>query len=397
MAELIDPDSLLGTFWADARTDVVIQDPAPLFSTISGTVLCSHAAATFALKDRKLGSAPEDLPDRFLWQAFNRFLILRDPPEHTAIRRLIARAFTRPAVEAYRPRIEATIDALLDEVSPRGEMDLVRDFAVRVPTTVIADLMGLGPEDRDGLPRLLVDLEEAFIHQHDDACVDRGEAAMVELFARMRRALAVRIADPGDDLLSRIARGESEDHAVEREDLVANAVFLLFAGQDSTKNTLASCVYELLRNPEQMDLLKSDPSLVPGAVEEALRFHPAIYGAPRYAREDIELPQGTLPAGKTIDFFFGPANRDPAVFADPHRFDITRTDNAHLTFAAGPHLCAGAPLARLELQLALHAIVQRLPNLRMLEAPRWRSLIPFRGLESLRVAWDPGGTSPTRN
>lgn len=385
----IDPARLLGTFWADATTDAVIQDPAELLSTISGTVMCSHAAATFALKDRRLGAAPLNNPEGSLGQAFNRSLINRDPPEHTAIRRLVARAFTKPAVESYGPAIQATIDALLDDVAGWGEMDLVRDFAVRVPTAVISDLMGLTPEDRDGLPELLVDLEHGFIREHDAECLARGEAAMIELLARMHRALAARTAHPGDDLLSRIAGGESGDNAVGRDDLAANAVFLLFAGQDSTKNTLVSCVYELLRHPDQMDLLRKDPSFVPGAVEEALRFHPAIYGAQRCAKADMEFPQGTLRAGTKIDFFFGPANRDPSVFVDPDRFDITRTDNPHLTFAAGPHFCVGAPLARLELQLALRALVERLPGLRLLEEPRWRSLIPFRGLEALHVAWDP--------
>lgn len=388
MSSVIEPEKILGSdFWAEATSDEIVQDPGPLFARLKGSALCSHHAATVALKDRRLGSAPPQIEDRFLWQAFGRFLILRDPPEHTAIRRLISRAFTKSAVESYRPQIQATIDGLLDELVGRGEMDLVRDFAARVPTTVISDLMGLDSVDRVGLTELLVALEEAFIHQGDEAKVDLGEAAMLELFARMRRALATRIESPGDDLLSRIAQGVSEE-AVDREDLVANAVFLLFAGQDSTKNTLASCVYELLRHPDQMELIRRDPTLVAGAVEEALRFHPAIYGAPRYVREEIELPHGKLLPGTTVDFFFWPANRDPDVFVEPERFDVTRVDNPHLSFAAGPHFCAGAPLARLELQLALRALLERLPNLRLVEEPRWRSLVPFRGLEALRIAWD---------
>ena len=389
MGEVIDPRQLLGTFWADATTDAVIQDPAGLLSTIAGTIMCSHAAATFALKDRRFGAAPPGRQERFLLQAFTRFLITRDPPEHTAIRRLVARAFTKSAVEAYRPQIQATIDALLGPLAPLGEMDLLQDFAVQLPHAVITSLMGLSPEESEGLQELFADVEEAFINEHDAACFDRGEAAMIELFARMHRALDSRIGNPGADLLSHIAAGESGDSPVERDDLVANALFLLSAGQDSTKNTLVSCVYELLRHPDQIDLLRTDPSLIPSAVEEALRFHPAIYGAQRYARDDIEFPQGTLRAGTKIDFFFGPANRDPSAFADPDRFDITRTDNPHLSFSTGPHLCAGAPLARLELQLALRALVDRLPNLRLVTEPRWRSLIPFRGLEALRVAWDP--------
>ena len=393
MGGVIDPDALLGTFWVEATADDVIQDPSGLYSRIAGTVMCSHADATSALKDRRLGTSPLDNPEGLFLQMFNRVLINRDPPAHTAIRRLVARAFTKPAVDAYRPHIQATIDGLLDELVPLGEMDLVGDFAARVPTAVICELMGLKGEDRDGLPQLLTAVEETFIHEHDAEYAARGEAAMSELYARLDRALEARIASPGDDLLSRMAAGEAGDDPVEREDLVANAVFLLAAGQDSTKNTLASCVYELLRHPDQMDLLRHDPSMVPGAVEEALRFHPAIYGAHRRAREDMDFEQGTLRAGTTIDFFFGPVNRDPTVFDHPDRFDITRTHNPHLSFAAGPHFCVGAPLARVELQLALASLLRRLRELRLVEAPRWKGLIPIRGLEALFVAWNPSESS----
>jgi len=393
----IDPAGLLGNFWKDAATDEVIQDPSGLYATIAGTVMCSHATATSALKDRRLGASPLDDPESLLDRFFNRGLINRDPPEHTAIRRLIARAFTKSAVDAYRPRIQATIDALLDELVPLGRMDLVQDFAARVPLAVICELMGLAPADREGIPQLLSDVEEAFLHAQNEDYAEyakRGEAATSELYSRFDRALTARIADPGDDLLSRMAAGEAGDDPVEHEDLVANAAGLLGAGQDSTKNTLASCVFELLRHPDQMDLLRRDPSLVPGAVEEALRFHPAIYGAQRRARADLEFAQGTLSAGTKIDFFFGPANRDPAVFPDPDRFDITRTHNPHLSFAAGPHFCVGAPLARVELQLALTALMNRLPGLRLVEQPRWKGLIPFRGLEMLHLRWDPDAPSP---
>jgi cytochrome P450 len=143
----------------------------------------------------------------------------------------------------------------------------------------------------------------------------------------------------------------------------------------------------LLKHPDQLARLRADESLAPSAVEEFLRFNSAIGIAPRVAKEDVELGQGRVAAGSTIPFFLGALNRDPAVFENPDHFDITRSPNPHLAFAAGPHLCAGAPLARLEVQLALTALLRRLPDLRLVAEPRWTSVVPFRGLDELRVAW----------
>lgn len=152
-------------------------------------------------------------------------------------------------------------------------------------------------------------------------------------------------------------------------------------------NTLTSGLYTLLKHPDQLERLRADLTLVPSAVEEMLRYNSAIGLAPRVAREDVDLPQGTVREGSTITFFLGAVNRDPTVFAIPDVFDVTRTDNPHLAFGAGAHRCLGAPLARLELELAVAAIVQRLPGLRLVDEPRWTGVMPFRGLDSLHVAW----------
>lgn len=384
-----DPAFVPDSLWAAISSEPGIQDPFPHFRALGDVPACSHAVAALALKDSRFSVGPPPDIDRPLWRTFGRFLIMCNPPKHTAIRRLIARAFTKTAVEAYRPYVQRTIDQLLDELEPLGEMDLSRQFAFRLPTAVIAELMQLPDAFRERLDELLIDLDLAFVHQGQEDYLARGDRAVEELLARFGAILDERRLDPGNDLLSRMVKtaGDEIDGEVDRDDLLANAVLLLQAGHDTTMNTLTSGMYELLKHPDQMDRLRADPTLVPAAVEEMLRYHSAIGIAPRTAREDVELAQGTVRAGSKIPFFLGAVNRDPAVFEDPDRFDVARANNPHLAFAAGPHRCVGAPLARLELQMALTAILQRLPQLRLVEEPRWTGVVPFRGLDALNVAW----------
>lgn len=385
-ADLFIPDS----FWlATSATDEGIQDPFPHFRALGDVAACSHASALAALRDPRFAVVPPVGDDRPLWNTFNRWLIMRDPPEHTAIRRLFSRAFTKSAVDAYRPLVETTVDALLDELVPRGAMNLLEDFAFRLPTSVISELMGLSAESRDGLDELLVELDNAFVFQGQPGYIEQGDAAITELLRRMDVELAARRETPSEDLLGRLVRGEdgSADVDIAHDDLVANAVLLLQAGHDTTMNTLTSGVYSLLTHPEQMARLIAEPTLVPAAVEEFLRFNSAIGIAPRRVTAEVDLPVGTVHPGAEIPFFLGAINRDPQAFPDPDRFDVARQPNPHLAFSAGIHLCVGAPLARLQLQIALAAIIERLPNLRLVEEPRWTGVTPFRGLDKLLVAW----------
>jgi len=384
----IDPDAVYGSFFEDANLDQHIQDPTELYQRVAGRFVCSHAVASAVLRDPRTGSEPATRPSRPLWDLVQRWLITRDPPDHTAIRSLVSRAFTRPAVRIYETQIRGIVSRLLDEIAPRKAMDLVAEFATPLPSEVIEGVMGLDDVERDGLRQLLRTLETCFVNQHDRELVDDGERAMIELYERFERMIDKRLSTPGDDLLSRYAVGGREA-GVDHVDLVSNAVFLAFAGQDSTRNALGSLVFELLRHPDQLALLRAEPErYAASAVEEALRYHPPIYGAPRWPRDEIDVGEGTLPPRKMIDFLFGPANRDAAVFSEPDRFDITRSPNPHLSFAVGPHHCAGAPLARLELQIAITSMLQGLPGLRLISEPRWKSLVPFRGLAELRIAWD---------
>jgi cytochrome P450 len=251
--------------------------------------------------------------------------------------------------------------------------------------------MDLPDDVRDGLEHLLVDVDLAFMHQDEEEFLARGDRAISELLVRMDRLILERITMPADDLISRLIAGVRDPRggALGREDLVANVVFLLEAGHQSTMNALTSGVYALLVHGPQLERLRHDLGLIPSAVEEMLRFNSPIGIVPRAARQDLCLPQGRVRAGTTIPFFLGAANRDPKVFSEPDDFDVARTHNPHLAFASGFHRCAGAALARLELQVALAAIIQRLPELRLVRQPRWIGAVPFRALNELRVAWTP--------
>jgi cytochrome P450 len=217
-------------------------------------------------------------------------------------------ALSLSAVESYRPLIAAAVKRLLDELAPMGEMDLRADFAFRLPTAVIADLMSLPTDARNGLEDLLRDVDLAFTHQDQEDFLARGDRAIAELLRRMDTLIRDRMARPGNDLISRLIGGVDGDQCKipEHEDLVANAVFLLEAGHQSTMNALTSGVYTLLVHAPQLERLRHDTSLIPCAVEEVLRFNSPIGIAPRTARHDVALRQGRVHAGATIPFFWAP-------------------------------------------------------------------------------------------
>jgi len=378
-----------GWLWSAIGGDPGIQDPYSHFRSLGNAPACSHAVADFAFKDPRFAPMAPVPSDRPFWRTFNRWLIMLDGAPHSAIRRLIVGALSANAVEPYRPLVEATVQRLLDELEPIGEMDLRAQFAFKLPTAVIAELMDLPDVVRDGLEQLLVDVDLAFTHQDQEEYLARGDRAITELLARMGRLILEREARPGDDLISRLIAGTDgrQGSIPDHEDLVANAVFLLEAGHQSTMNALASGVYTLLVHASQLERLRHDPSLIPGAVEEMLRFNSPIGIVPRTARQDLDLPHACVRAGTTIPFFLGAANRDPDVFSEPDTFDVARTHNPHLAFASGFHRCAGAALARMELQVALSALIRRLPELRLRRQPRWTGVVPFRALDELRVTW----------
>ncbi len=352
-----------------------------------------------ALSDTRLSSDVRDASDARLLQQLpdtERESILSnmlrsDPPDHTRLRRLVSKAFTARRVAGMRPRIQAVTDRLLDAVVPTGRADLVADFALPLPVTVISELLGVPVDDRHDFQRWTDRMIMRGAEPPDPAVVNEAwqhmRAYVTELI-RAKRAL------PGDDLLSGLITARDEEQQLTEDELIAMVFLLLAAGYITTVNLIAGGIALLLAHPGQLDLLRSDPELLTGAIEEILRYDgPVSPGIARFAREDVEIAGVTIPRGATVLIASAIADRDPARFPDPDRLDITRQDNAHLAFGHGIHYCLGAPLARLEGDIAIGTALRRLPGLALAVEPdeiRWRPG-GLRGPLSLPVTFTPGG------
>jgi cytochrome P450 len=309
-----------------------------------------------------------------------------DPPDHTRLRRLLAHAFTVRRVEQLRANAERLAGELLDDVEKSGPpVDLVTAYAVPLPGLMVCDLLGVPYDDRDHFQ----DLVSAFMSM-TALTQDEKMARLGELAVYLAGLADQRRAHQEDDLISALVVAQEEGDRLTAEELVQLTVLLLGAGYDSTAAHIANSVYTLLRFPDQADLLRSRPELMPGAVEELLRWIPAQEISdilPRYALEDVELSGGTVLAGEPVLLAKHAANRDPRQYPDPDRFDVTRNAKGHLTFGHGPHHCIGAQLARMDVQVALTAILERFPGLRLAEEVRWRKGMSMRGPLALQVAW----------
>ncbi len=319
----------------------------------------------------------------------NRNLLALDGEDHRRLRRLVTRAFTPRMVEQLRPRIQEIADELLDRVEERGEMDLVDDYAFPLPITVIAELLGIPPEDQD---RFRV-WSNAFV---SPALTDEAKAQFAlhveEFLAYLHELFARRRAEPRDDLVSALVRAEEEGDALTEEELSSMAVLLIVAGHETTVSLIANSVLTLLAHPDELERIREEPEALPKAVEELLRFEsPVERSLTRWAATDVELGGHTIRRGELVIAVLGSANRDPARFAESDSLDLGRSDTKHVGFGRGSHYCLGAPLARVEAEIALRTLFDRLPALRLAieaDALAWRPIPLFRSLVSLPVAWD---------
>ncbi len=314
-----------------------------------------------------------------------------DPPGHTDERKLVAAEFSVGRVEALRPRVQALINALIDRMIAKGSpADLVEDFASPLPCQVICTLLGVPDPDHAALQGWARQISSTSI-THDQAAAMSREFCDGYLTDLVRR----KNADPGDDLLSRLLVDHMRTGTITEHKVVSLARLMLTAGHESTTGTLGLGLAALLYHPDQLALLQSDPKLIRGAVEEILRYTDVTHsGRLRVAREDIEICGVTIPAGDAIIMHQPTADRDPAVYPDPHRFDITRKARAHLAFGFGIHQCIGQPLARMELQEAIGTLVRRLPGLKALrpvEELTFHHKLAIYGLESLPASWQAAG------
>ena len=315
-------------------------------------------------------------------------LLAKDGEDHRRLRRLVTKAFTPRIVEALAPRIEAIANELLDAVEEQGQMDLVDDYAFPLPIIVICELLGIPVEDRDRFrawsdafvsPALAAEDQERFV-----AYMEAFLAYLHDLFARRREA-------PGDDLVSALVQAGEEGDSLSEEELFSMVVLLIVAGHETTVSLIGNAVLALLTHPEQLDEVRSDPECLRAAVEELLRFDSPVERAlTRWAAEDVELGGESIGRGDLVIAVLGSANRDGTQFERADALDVKRDDTKHLAFGRGSHYCLGAPLARLEGEIALRTLFERFPDLRLAVEPvslEYRPVPLFRSLVSLPVAW----------
>jgi pimeloyl-[acyl-carrier protein] synthase len=318
-------------------------------------------------------------------------MLFRDPPHHARLRDAVSRAFTPRAVEALRPRVQAHVDALLERAAAAGGMDVVADLAEPLPRAVVGELLGIPEPHRPACAAWSAAVArslDALPVPEDRPLVAAGEAARRTLGGYVRELVAARRVDPRADLASTLVEAADRDGLLTDSELVAMLVLLLVAGTETTGSAIATTVHALLAHPDELRRLREAPWLLPAAVEEALRWESPVQRTWRIAREEVGLGRHTIPQGALVVLLLGAANRDPARFAEPDRFDVLRRDLGHVAFGAGVHACLGAALARLETQVAVGALLRRWPTLRLAcDRPAWRPTATLRGLAALPVTW----------
>jgi cytochrome P450 len=376
-----------------------VQDPYPFYDRARAfgdlvfwedyglPMAVSHRAVTALLKDRRLGREPLEpasFPKRLapFYAVEAHSMLELEPPRHTRLRGLVLRAFTNRRIRALAPEFEALCHELIDAF-PEGEVDLLPAFAQRLPVIVIARLLGVPEDMSDRLlhwSNAMVGMYQARrTHEMEDAAA----AAAEEFAAFMRVYVEERRSRPADDLITHLIAAEEGGEKLTTEELITTCILLLNAGHEATVHTMGNGVKALLDHGTPRTALA--PDRIEAAVEEILRFDPPLHLFTRFVYEDVELFGHRFRRGDRIGCLLAAANRDPEVWSEPERFDPFRPVQTNAAFGAGLHFCVGAPLARLELQIALPALFSRLPGLRLAEAPRYANLYHFHGLEHLRV------------
>ncbi len=383
------------------------EDPVHWHQGLNGWVLTRYTDVLAALRDQRLSSAlmstfterlPEAASEKIqpLIRLFSDMMLMADPPDHTRLRMLANKAFTPRVIDRMRSNIQATCEKLLDRVEgdlsnggrQNGQMDVIKDLAYPLPAVVISEMLGVPANDQEQFKNWTGDLA-AFLGNVRMVAETGGIAqkSVFELSDYLRNIISQRRLDPQEDLISALVAAEDEGDRFSEAELYSMCILLMLAGHETTANLIGNGLLALLKNRDQLDILRSSPERIESAVEEFLRYDSPVQSARRIAMTDIELGGKRIEKGQSVTMILGAANRDPERFKNPDRLDISREDNRHLSFGFGSHFCLGAALARLEAQTAIGHAVQRWPDLRLdTDELEWRDNPGFHGLVSLPVA-----------
>ena len=384
----------------------VIRDPYPHYhrlraedpvhrSPLGFFVASRHADVALVLRNRRFG---KDFVGRMerrhgkaimrepVYRSMRHWMLQQDPPDHTRLRGLVVRAFSARRVEDMRPRIQQIVDATLDRLAQKRRIDLIADFAFRLPVTVICEMLGIPAEHHelffsgartggrllDPVPLTRAEIDEA----------NAGNLASAEYF---RSLFDLRRRQPGDDLTTRLVQAQDKGSRLSNEELIANVILLFGAGHATTVNLIGNGLLALYRNVDQLHLLRSNPALIGNAIDEILRYDSSVQLTGRVALEDAVLGGVKVAKGESVLCLLGAANRDPAVYCDPDRFDIRRPNIRPMSFGGGIHFCLGAQLARIEAEIAIAALLSRFPDLALDDPrhPEWLPTFVLRGLKRL--------------
>ncbi|GIW40318.1 MAG: cytochrome P450 [Candidatus Binatia bacterium] len=375
-----------------------LREEAPVYFSpvFRGWILSRHADVERVLRDPRF-SVERERADFFrkldllggvrpeFAEALRRNLLMLDPPAHTRLRRLVSQAFTPRRVEELRPKVEALVEELLDRMARHDEVEFIESFAYPLPVAVIAELLGVPTEDRDRFKTWSDALTAVLDPLQAPDGLGPAERAFAELSEYFRHALETRRREPRDDLLGVLARADESGDRLSEVEILSLCMLLLAAGHETTTNLLANALLAFARFPGEARRLRKDPSLAPLAVEECLRYTSPIQLTDRVALEDLEIGGHRIRKHQLVGLLLAAANRDPEIFPDPDRLDVTRDPNPHLAFGQGTHFCLGAHLARLEAQIALPALFRRFPDLHVDPRVEYRRSMVLRAPASLRV------------
>jgi cytochrome P450 len=374
---------------------------APMYRSPQGFVAASrHEDVLTVLRDKRFSKdLSQQMIRRYGATALEQpiirtvceWMMRKDPPDHTRLRSLIASAFAAKRIETRREEIQRVAERMIDELIPRREIDLMKDFACRFPVIVICDLIGIPENDRDYVCTTAgrIGGRQLDVAPFTAEGLAEANARATGLADYFRQLCNQRRQHPLDDLITHLVHARDREDSLTEEELISNIILLFIAGHETVVNQIGNGLLALHRNQDQLAFLKENPDQIENAAEELLRYDTSVQLTARVATEDLRIGGADIRKGEKVMCLLGAANRDPDVYIDPDRLDLQRKDIQTMSFGGGPHFCVGAQLARLEGEVAIGTLIQRIPNLKIrnVEDPDWRNSFALRGLNKLPAVW----------